>query len=270
LHGSPFASPPSTASTPSARAGLFGLGDRAVGRLAHAQIAISHGLARYLARTEGFSESSFEVIHYGIAVEALGARARGAEPRFLSVGRLIPIKGHDVLLRAFARVLDRRPDARLAIAGHGQLEQELRSLSASLGLEGAVSFLGQVSPAQALIEEASVVVVPSRGEGFGMVALEAMERGRPVVATAVGGLGDLVRDGVTGLLVPAEDAEALAAAMLALADDPARAEAMGAAGRVRALEAFEQARCTDRTEALYRSWLERRGLQARRGGGATG
>src|ERR1700689_5974811 len=102
------------------------------------------------------------------------------------------------------------------------------------------------------------VVVPSLGEGFGMVALEAMERGRPVVAAAIGGLGDLVREGETGLLVPSGDAAALAEAMLSLAAQPARAAAMGAAGRARALDRFPEVRCTERTEEVYRYWLERR------------
>ena len=113
-------------------------------------------------------------------------------------------------------------------------------------------------------------MVPSFGEGFGMVALEAMGRGRPVIASAVGGLPEIVEDGRTGLLIPAGDAEALARAIRELADDPARAAAMAAAGRARALEEFSQERCTDRIEAIYRAALEaagsrrlRRSAQAR-------
>ena len=97
---------PSTASTSSARAALFALGDRTLGALAHRQIAISRGLARYLAETEGFPEPDFEIVHYGIAAGPEPEPYAGDEPRFLCVGRLIPIKGHVVLLRAFRRVLD--------------------------------------------------------------------------------------------------------------------------------------------------------------------
>jgi starch synthase len=112
-----------------------------------------------------------------------------------------------------------------------------------------------VSPVQLAIEESAVVVVPSMGEGFGMVALEAMERARPVIAAEIGGLGELVEDGVTGCLVPAGEAEPLADAIFRLGSDPGLAAAMGRAGRIRALEQFLQERCTDRTEALYRKAL---------------
>ena len=238
---------------------IFALGDRTLGALAHRQIAISRGLARYLSETEGFPEPDFEIVHYGIAAGADPAPYAGSAPRFLCVGRLIPIKGHVVLLRAFRRVLDARPDATLDIAGRGVLEHGLKDLARELGLDRAVRFLGHVTPVQRAVEESFVVVVPSLGEGFGMVALEAMERARPVIAASIGGLEDLIRDGETGLLVRAGDADALAAAMLALAADPARAEAMGREARRRAIERFPETRCTERTEEVYRHWLEARG-----------
>ncbi len=237
---------------------LFALGDRTIGALAHRQIAISRGLARYLAQTEGFLESDFEVIHYGIAARPEPEPYAGGAPHFLCIGRLIPIKGHIVLLRAFRRVLDERPDVRLDIAGRGVLEHGLKDLARELGLTDAVHFLGHVTPVQRAIEQSVAVVVPSLGEGFGMVALEAMERARPVIAASIGGLDDLVRDGVTGLLVAPGDAESLAQAMLQLASDPDRVAAMGRAARVRAVERFPEDRCTERTEEVYRFWLDGR------------
>ena len=237
---------------------LFAFGDRTLGALAHRQIAISRGLARYLADTEGFPEPSFEIVHYGIEAGPEPEPYEGEELRFLCVGRLIPIKGHVVLLRAFRRVLDERPDARLDIAGRGPLEHGLKDLARELGLNGAVRFLGHVTPIQSAIERSFAVVVPSLGEGFGMVALEAMERARPVIAASIGGLEDIVREGETGLLVPPGEAEPLAQAMLALAADPARAAAMGLEARQRALERFPEYRCTERTEEVYRFWLDGR------------
>jgi glycosyltransferase involved in cell wall biosynthesis len=237
---------------------IFALGDRTLGALAHRQIAISRGLARYLAETEGFLEPDFEIVHYGIAAGLEPKPYEGDELRFLCVGRLIPIKGHVVLLRAFRRVLDARPDALLDIAGRGPLDHGLKDLSRELGLTGAVRFLGHVTPIQASVEQAFAVVVPSLGEGFGMVALEAMERARPVIAASIGGLEDLIRDGETGLLVPPGEDEPLAEAMLALAADPARAAAMGVEARRRALERFPEDRCTERTEEVYRFWLNGR------------
>jgi glycosyltransferase involved in cell wall biosynthesis len=238
---------------------VFALGDRTIGTLAHRQIAISRGLARYLAETEGFAEPDFEIVHYGIVPRQEPAAADGEAPRFLCVGRLIPIKGHVILLRAFRRVLDERPDAQLDIAGRGVLEHGLKDFARELGLLDSVRFLGHVTPIQSAIEQSLAVVVPSLGEGFGMVALEAMERARPVIAAAIGGLEDLVRDGETGLLVPPGEAEPLAEAILTLANDPARAAALGRAGRARAIERFPEDRCTDRTEEVYRYWLALRG-----------
>src|SRR5262249_51915064 len=124
-----------------------------------------------------------------------------------------------------------------------------------LEIEDAVRFLGYVAPIQRAIEQVAVVVVPSLGEGFGMVALEAMERARPVIAAEIGGLGELVQDGVTGLLVAAGEAEPLADAIVRLAGDVDLAARMGEAGRRRALEHFLQERCTDRTELLYEAAL---------------
>jgi glycosyltransferase involved in cell wall biosynthesis len=229
----------------------FALGDRAIASLAHKHIAISRGLARYLEVVEGFDGASFEIVHYGIEPNGSASRYPDTVPRLLCVGRLIPIKGHIVLLRAFAEARRRVPSLVLDVAGRGPLEPALRALAKELGIEDAVRFLGYVAPIQRAIEKVAVVVVPSLGEGFGMVALEAMERARPVIAAEIGGLGELVQDGVTGLLVPAGEAEPLADAIVRLAGDLELAAQMGEAGRSRALEHFLQERCTARTELLY-------------------
>jgi glycosyltransferase involved in cell wall biosynthesis len=236
----------------------FALGDRAIASLAHRHIAISRGLARYLEEVEGFDGASFEVVHYGIEPDGAPNSYSATEPRLLCVGRLIPIKGHIVLLRAFAEARRQVPSLRLDIAGRGPLEPALRALAKELEIEDAVRFLGYVAPVQRAIEESAIVVVPSMGEGFGMVALEAMERARPVIAAEIGGLGELVEDGVTGYLVVPGEAEPLADAIVRLASDLQLASEMGAAGRLRALEQFLQDRCTDRTELLYEASLNGR------------
>ena len=233
----------------------FALGDRAIASLAHTHIAISRGLVRYLQEVEGFDGASFQVVHYGIEPNGEPLAYAGDVPRLLCVGRLIPIKGHIVLLRAFAQARRRVPSLQLDLAGRGPLEPALRALAKELGVEDAVRFLGYVAPVQRAIEDAAAVVVPSMGEGFGMVALEAMERARPVIAAEIGGLGELVEDGVTGYLVPTGEAEPLADAIVRLVSDLTRAAEMGLAGRRRALEQFLQERCTDRTELLYRAAL---------------
>jgi glycosyltransferase involved in cell wall biosynthesis len=235
----------------------FALADRLVAALADVHIAVSRGLARYLADTEGFAETDFEIVHYGIRAGPEPAPYAGA-PRLLCIGRLIQIKGHLVLLRAFARALERVPQLELRIAGRGPLDPALRALVAELGLEGRVQMLGHVVPIQPAIEDVSMVVVPSLGEGFGMVALEAMERARPVIASTIGGLVDIVEDGETGILVPPAESEPLAQAIVELAEDPERARRLGDAGRRQALARFSHERSLERTELLYRSLLDSR------------
>jgi glycosyltransferase involved in cell wall biosynthesis len=238
----------------------FALADRTIGRLADPHIAISHGLARYLVEAEGFPRDEFTVVHYGIEPQPEPPPCELGAPTLVCVGRLVPIKGHDVLFRAVARARDAVPGLRLRLAGSGELEAELRRRVEELRIQDAVMFHGLVQPVEPLLEEATIVVVPSLGEGFGMVALEAMERGRAVIASNVGGLPEIVVHGETGLIVPRGDADALAGAIVELAHDLPRTVAMGLAGRRRAIAEFGQERCTDQTAALYDAALSRAGL----------
>jgi glycosyltransferase involved in cell wall biosynthesis len=231
---------------------LIAAADRAAARFAHRQIAISAGLADYLATTEGFDRSAFTVVHYGIEPGA-EPPPPPEEPRLLAVGRLIPIKGFDVLLRAFAAARAEVPALTLEIAGAGRGVGVVRAAAP----EG-VTLLGRVASVGPLYERSLVVCVPSRGEGFGMVALEAAERGRAAIVSDVGGLPEIVADGETGLVVPREDAAALASAIVELARDPARAKALGAAARQRAVESFSAEAAADRVADLYRHQLSAR------------
>jgi glycosyltransferase involved in cell wall biosynthesis len=237
----------------------FAAADRAVARDADPHIAISRGLARYLSETEGFAESRFSVVHYGIDAGP-DPPPPGDSSRLVCVGRLVAIKGHETLLRAFAHARAQVPELELDIVGEGPLDTHLRRCAAELVPAGAVRFRGRLAPVQSAYEEAAIVVVPSLGEGFGMVALEAMERGRPVIASNVGGLPEIVADGRTGLLVPPAEARPLADAIVALASDEARAATFGAEARLRATSLFTQDRCTQRTVALYGAALGRAGL----------
>jgi glycosyltransferase involved in cell wall biosynthesis len=223
--------------------------DRAAARFAHAQIAISHGLARYLASTEGFDVEDFTVVHYGIE-PGPEPPPPPDEPRLVAVGRLIPIKGFDVLLRAFAIAREHVPGLTLEIAGEGSEGARLRGAAPD-----GVTFLGQVADVRELYERNAIVVAPSRGEGFGMVALEAAERGRAAIVTDVGGLPEIVEAGVTGLVVPPEDDAALAAAIVALASDHERVRQFGEAARARALLEFSAGAAADGVDAVYRRLL---------------
>jgi glycosyltransferase involved in cell wall biosynthesis len=229
---------------------LVGLADRAAGRFAHRQIAISGGLARYLEQTEGFAPGTFTVVHYGIAPGPEPASPPEAT-RLLAVGRLVPIKGFDVLLRAFAQARRRLPELTLSLAGSGPLEGELRAAAP----EG-VTLLGHSADVPRLLEEHAIVVVPSRGEGFGMVALEAAERGRAAIVSDVGGLPEIVGD--AGVVVPPGDEDALAAAIVSLASDPERLRALGAAARARAVAQFSADAAAAGVERVYRDLLQSR------------
>ena len=178
----------------------------------------------------------------------------GRHPVVGFAGRLVPEKGVDVLLRAVAEVLRTLPDTRLIIAGDGPERDRITRLIAELNMQGHVEMTGHLTRealARAL-EPAWVQAVPSRwAEPFGIVAIEALMRGTAVVASASGGLLDIVREGETGCFVPPGDAGALARALLPLLGNSAVAEDMGAAARRDALERFTEARFTDQFLEVY-------------------
>jgi glycosyltransferase involved in cell wall biosynthesis len=147
----------------------------------------------------------------------------------------------DVLLDAFAQLQATRPELGLVIAGSGNAEADLKAQAVRLGLGTAVSFEGHVQDASLdqLYRQASLLAVPSRWpEPFGMVGLEAMRRGLPVAASAVGGIPDWLEDGVTGYLAAPDNPASLAAAMTRILDDPAAAQRLGTAGQARAERDF--------------------------------
>lgn len=195
------------------------------------------------------------VIYYGMDPPALPPAPRPrARPVVLGFGRLVPEKGFDLAVRAFATVRERVPGARLVIAGDGPARAELERLAAACGLGDGTAFIGPVPPADvpALVNTSSLVVVPSRwDEPFGLVALEAALMARPVVAARVGGLAEAIEHGTSGILVEREDWRAMGAAIVQLLEDPASADAMGAAARRRARERFAWDGCVDEYERLY-------------------
>jgi glycosyltransferase involved in cell wall biosynthesis len=174
--------------------------------------------------------------------------------QILFVGRLVPQKGVDVLLRAFGAVLRRHPAATLVIAGDGQQRLYLERLARFLGIRQSVSFLGWQSPDELakLYRDSAVIAVPSLYEPFGLVALEAMASGRPVVVSRVGGLAEIVDDGVSGFTVQAGDHLDLATRLSGLLTNRELAQAKGRAARHRA-EQFDWAIIANRTALLYES-----------------
>lgn len=175
-------------------------------------------------------------------------------PSFLARGRLVRDKGFDVALRAFARIISHPAAPRLTITSDGPERANLEALAAELGLGQRVRFTGW-TPAEEvhqLINESTIALVPSRlKEPFGLVALEAAQMGRPVIASRTGGLPDIVTDSVTGRLVTPDDPVALADAMADLLSDRPRLQQMGHAARAQALAHFDFAHFIDQHLELY-------------------
>ena len=230
--------------------------NRAVDRV----IAISEGVRAALLRA-GVEAERIRVVPSGVDVAAFDDAAPGtrAEMRrawgigadatvVLVVGALERRKGHAVLLDATRRLRPSRPDLRLVFCGDGGERERLEAAAAPLG---GVVFAGFRRDVAACLAAADVVAVPSLHEGLGVAALEAMAGARPVVASRVGGLAEVVVDGETGALVPPGDAEALARAIDRLAADPSLRTRLGAAGRARVLARHTMARMAEGTLACY-------------------
>ncbi len=196
------------------------------------------------------------VIYHGLEAPALRPEPLPFNPpRLLCLGRLVPEKGFDVAVGAFATIADRFPHARLVIASDGPARLALEQQAAELGLTDHVDFLGWVEfdRMPALLNSATMVVMPSRHpEGFGLVALEAALMARPVVATRAGGLAEVVVDGQTGLVIEKEDKTALAEAISYLLERPETAARMGHVARTRAQDLFTWPSHVDAFDTLYR------------------
>jgi glycosyltransferase involved in cell wall biosynthesis len=190
-----------------------------------------------------------QVVHNGVREPAVpvpdGAGSDGGPRSLVVVGRLSERKGQDVAIAATALVRQAGHDVTLTLVGDGYPGYEdvvdgLHALTRELGVDDVTVFTGFQDPAPH-VAAADVVLVPSRVEPFGLVAVEALLLARAVVAAGVGGLTEIIEDGVTGLLVPPDDPRALADAIEALLADPARAQALGRAGRADARARFSLA-----------------------------
>lgn len=220
-------------------------------RAAHRIVANSQAGARQLIR-EGVTDVQIAVLYNGLDLDAFPERSLSSAPRrVLTVAGLRPIKGIDVLIEAAAEVVQHIPDARFTIVGDGPDREVLEAQARRLGLEPHVEFLGHRDEIPSLLAATDLFVLPSRSEAFPNALLEAMAAGLPAIATAVGGVLEVVEDDRTGVLVEPEKPAVLARALIGLMRDRDRAARLGRAARAAMRERYSLRSMVQRLEDLY-------------------
>ncbi|MEO6910156.1 MAG: glycosyltransferase family 4 protein [Edaphobacter sp.] len=235
---------------------------RLMAGLPDAVFAVSELVRRHCIDVDRIDPARVRTIYNGLNLADWGAPLRPSRPDgtfvITTAGNIRPVKGHDIFIKAAASIVKQFPNAYFSIAG-GVLEpvyfEELQALVRDLGLTDHFRFLGGVTNLREHLSEADIFVLPSRSEGFSNAIVEAMAASLPVVATNVGGNAEAVQDGVSGFIVPPEDPQALAAAILRLLADPTQSEAMGAAGKRLAAEKFTTEAMMMQTTAVYANLL---------------
>lgn len=242
--------------------------DRLVSHALDRVIAVSEAARDFLVRVKGYPRRKVVVIPNGrdLTVFQPGRDREGVRkqlgldahtPLVGVIGRLEAQKGHVHLLEAWQRVVREFPDARLLVVGEGSLRSALEQQAREARIAASVIFAGFRADVPRLLDAIDVLALPSLYEGMPLTAIEASAMARPVVATAVDGTPEVIRDGVTGVLVPAADSTALGRALVSLLGDPAHARRLGAAGRAWAFDRFDLGRHVAATAALYRSLVAR-------------
>jgi glycosyltransferase involved in cell wall biosynthesis len=222
---------------------------RQASRFAEHFVCVSHDSARYMI-DQGVAAPRVQTLWNGIDLTRFAYHGPCDDGPIVTVARLSPEKDIANLLHAVRLVIAAFPDVRFEIAGDGPCRDELMQLARQLHVSEDVVFLGEVRDVPALLARAKLFVLPSQSEGISLTLLEAMACGLPVVTTHVGGNPEVVEAGITGLLVPARDPEALAQA-IGVVGDPERGRAMGVAGRQRVENCFDIRKMMARYEALY-------------------
>jgi glycosyltransferase involved in cell wall biosynthesis len=238
------------------------------------KIAVSHAVAVHYRAALGLD--AIDVIHNPVDIDAIDAlqlhrqQHTDASIRIVVPGRLVHEKGHTDLLQALTILRDQGLRFTAVIAGDGPLREELEQTSCLAGLAEIITFTGRLAHRSMLevVASADIVVIPSRFEGFGLTAIEAMALERPVVVTAVGGLLEIVESGVSGVVVPAQQPPELANALSELAASRDTREAYGRAGRQRVEQLFALPQIAGQVNALYQETVALQ--QARAAGNANG
>ena len=229
-------------------------------------VAPSEAVREALVDRGGMEADRVEVIPAGVdapqAERLVGVLESDHVPSIGTAGPLEAVKGLPYFLGAAQKVLATGRDVEFLVAGAGPEESNLRRLAGELGIRGRVTFLPNRPDFSDALAAVDVFCLPSLQQGLGTIMLEAMSLGRPVIASAVGGVPGAVRDGETGLVVPPGDSGALARGVLSLLDDPARARTIGEAGQAEVMARFGTGAMVKRTAAVYNEVIEQAGRTA--------
>jgi len=255
---------------------IFPISDHAANRWLYGRVfdrivCISEAIVAQCATKPYISREHLALIHSAVelhryaqpdpaGVAALRAQWSGRHPIVVIVGRLREEKGHRFLLEAMVQLRRDFPAILLVVAGDGSLRAEFEQRVAALGIGDAVRFLGFRTDIPELLAAADLFVMPSRAEGLGTAAIEASAAARPIVASRVGGITDIVRDGETGRLVNSGDAADLARAMKEVLTDRELAERLAQTARRHAFENFTIEALIDKNIAVYAQLLDSKGL----------
>jgi glycosyltransferase involved in cell wall biosynthesis len=255
------------------RSRFFRMLERGLARSSTALVAVSPEVRDDLVALGVAPRDKFTVIRLGVELEqrvAFTDETRARARRMLGVpgdrfivgwiGRMTAVKRADDILLAFKRLRRGGTDACLCLVGDGPDRDEVEELAHDLGVVRDCLFLGYQHDVAPFYAAFDALVLPSANEGTPVSAIEALAAGRPVVATRVGGVPDVVRDGVDGFLVDPGDVASVAARLAELAADPARAREMGEAGRTRVRERYSVGRLVDDVDRLYRELLAAKGV----------
>jgi len=236
--------------------------DRFTIKYAHRLIAVSHGLKEKLLGVNYAPQEKLRVIHCSINIETAKPSKTRAEmrkelnipegaPACGMLARLVHVKNPFLLLDVAEMVHREMPDALFFFVGDGPYLEDLKKEASRRGLAEVVRFTGYRKDPLDIVEALDVIVLTSLSEGLPVTLLEAMALGKPVVATMVGGVPEVVKDGETGLLAPSGDAEAFARHLLALLRDRERMRDMGQKGRKWVEENFSLSTMVERTDKVY-------------------
>lgn len=231
-------------------------------------IVVSEGVKRFLIKTCGIQEKKIKRVYYGINLGDIKIDKykdirqkfgidRNA-PLIGCIGRLIKQKGHQYLIQAAKMVMENFPEAKFLIVGKGRLEKKLKKLVKSLSLESSVIFTGFREDIYSIIDKLNLMVMPSIWEGFGLVLLEAMALGKPVVATNIGGIPEIIEDGKSGILVKPKDSKGLARAIIKLLQDTTLNKKMQGIAQLSVKERFPLDKMLRDIDKIYSALIEQK------------